>query len=239
MLVVGLLFGAGLLFPSPCAAQLARPASLSPYWGWGILQWEELILRHAARGNLDPDFLAALVWRESGGNADEVSYAGAVGLMQVMPYELGFLVRPTGAELLDPDVNLSEGVRILRFALDMAHGDPFRALALYNGGSQFEHTNEARGYARGVIELYMMALAERSGYDYRDVEAFGLVFQVQGLPPGQNAATIFAPGRATIWQQVAPGEVVDAVGTVLYSTVDEYGVPWRVVTWLLPNAGIP
>jgi hypothetical protein len=209
---------------------------LSPYWGHGILQWEELILAHARQENLDPDFLSSVVWRESFGLVDASSYMGAVGLMQVMPVEEGYAGRPTREELLDPDLNMRVGTEILVYAINMADGDIFRALTLYNGGSTFENTNEARGYAQDVITLYMQAVAMHHGYSYEEVTSWGLIFEIQGRY-GANIASSPVPGWLVTSHlpspQPTPGR--PAIRTTVYSAVDEYGQPWRVNMWLLPN----
>ena len=61
-----------------------------------------------------------------------VSSAGAVGLMQVMPFwprQLGM----TNQELVRIPQNVRMGCTILKFYLDRERGDYTRALARYNG----------------------------------------------------------------------------------------------------------
>ena len=61
-----------------------------------------------------------------------VSYAGAVGLMQVMPFwprKLGM----TNAELVRIPQNIRMGCTILKYYLDVEKGNYTRALARYNG----------------------------------------------------------------------------------------------------------
>ena len=61
-----------------------------------------------------------------------VSHAGAVGLMQVMPFwprQLGM----TNQELVRIPQNVRMGCTILKFYLDRENGDYTRALARYNG----------------------------------------------------------------------------------------------------------
>jgi soluble lytic murein transglycosylase-like protein len=61
-----------------------------------------------------------------------VSVAGALGLMQVMPFWRGEIGRPDD-NLIQLDTNLRYGCTILKFYLDKENGDLRRALGRYNG----------------------------------------------------------------------------------------------------------
>lgn len=96
----------------------------------------ELILYHvhceARRLQLPPGLVMAVIDVESRFNRWAVSYAGAVGLMQIMPFwprELGM----TNDELVRVQKNIRMGCTILKFYLDREKGDYARALARYNG----------------------------------------------------------------------------------------------------------
>jgi len=95
-----------------------------------IARWASAIEAAAARYGLDPALLAALVYHESGGRADVVSSAGAIGLSQLMPATAAGL----GVDPWDPLQNLDGGARYLRQQLDAVGGDPALALAAYNSG---------------------------------------------------------------------------------------------------------
>jgi len=84
----------------------------------------------AARFDLSPALIEAVVWQESRWRANAVSSAGARGLAQLMPgtaEEMG--VNPD-----DPYANLEGGARYLRAQLDRFDGDLEKALAAYNAG---------------------------------------------------------------------------------------------------------
>jgi soluble lytic murein transglycosylase-like protein len=94
------------------------------------------ILHHvhceARRLQLPPGLVMAVIDVESRFDRWAVSGAGAVGLMQVMPFwprQLGM----TNQELVRVPQNLRMGCTILKFYLDREHGDYTRALARYNG----------------------------------------------------------------------------------------------------------
>ena len=58
--------------------------------------------------------------------------AGAIGLMQIMPFWLEEIGRPDD-NLFDIETNLRMGCTILRYYYDMEKGNLQRALARYNG----------------------------------------------------------------------------------------------------------
>ena len=86
----------------------------------------------ARRANLAPDLVFALVQVESNFEVRAISKAGALGLMQIMPFWLEELGRGND-DLFDMATNLRIGCTILRYYLDLEKGDMTRALARYNG----------------------------------------------------------------------------------------------------------
>jgi soluble lytic murein transglycosylase-like protein len=88
---------------------------------------------HEARlAGLAPEIVLALIQVESAFQADAVSSAGAVGLMQIMPFWIRELGR-SADDLMDPWLNLRYGCTILAHYLAVERGDLTRALARYNG----------------------------------------------------------------------------------------------------------
>ena len=84
----------------------------------------------AARFDLSPALLEAVVWQESRWRADAVSPVGARGLAQLIPGT----AREMGVNPDDPLANLEGGARYLRAQLDRFDGDVEKALAAYNAG---------------------------------------------------------------------------------------------------------
>ncbi len=84
------------------------------------------------RHDLPPELVLAVIEVESNFDRFAVSYAGALGLMQVMPFWLDEIGRPDD-NLFDIDTNLRMGCTILRHYLDREKGNLQRALARYNG----------------------------------------------------------------------------------------------------------
>ncbi|MDO9453854.1 MAG: lytic transglycosylase domain-containing protein [Stagnimonas sp.] len=86
----------------------------------------------AKRARLDPELVLSVIHIESRFDRHAISYAGALGYMQIMPFWLTELGQK-GSNLFKTEVNLRMGCTILRFYLDKEKGDVTRALARYNG----------------------------------------------------------------------------------------------------------
>ncbi len=88
--------------------------------------------QEADRAELPPELVLAVIEVESNFDRYAVSVAGAIGLMQIMPFWLNEIGRP-GDNLIHLDTNLRYGCTILKFYLDKEDGDLRRALGRYNG----------------------------------------------------------------------------------------------------------
>jgi soluble lytic murein transglycosylase-like protein len=86
----------------------------------------------ASRVELPPELILAVIEVESNFDRYAISVAGALGLMQVMPFWKDEIGRPDD-NLIQIDTNLRYGCTILRFYLDKEKGDLRRALGRYNG----------------------------------------------------------------------------------------------------------
>ncbi|MEM8815256.1 MAG: lytic transglycosylase domain-containing protein [Pseudomonadota bacterium] len=86
----------------------------------------------AQRAELEPELVLAVIEVESNFDRFAISVAGALGLMQVMPFWLEEIGRP-GDNLMHIDTNLRYGCTILRHYLNKENGDLRRALGRYNG----------------------------------------------------------------------------------------------------------
>ena len=86
----------------------------------------------ATRADISPELVLSVIEVESNFDRYAVSVAGALGLMQIMPFWLDEIGRPDD-NLLHVDTNLRYGCTILRFYLDKENGDLRRALGRYNG----------------------------------------------------------------------------------------------------------
>ena len=92
----------------------------------------KLVHLEATRAELPPELILAVIETESNFDQYAISVAGAIGLMQIMPFWLDEIGRPND-NLLHIDTNLRYGCTILKFYLDKEKGDLRRALGRYNG----------------------------------------------------------------------------------------------------------
>jgi soluble lytic murein transglycosylase-like protein len=110
---------------APDFAALTRIGSTA-----GPAQFQARVAELAAKYDISPALLEAVVWQESRWNQDAVSRAGALGLAQLMPGT----ARQMGVNPADAEANLEGGARYLRLQLDAFGGDLEKALAAYNAG---------------------------------------------------------------------------------------------------------
>jgi soluble lytic murein transglycosylase len=133
----------------------------------------EIVTREAARADVDPLLVLAVMREESRFDATAVSVAGAVGLMQLMPSTArGMDPTVTPDRLTDPETNIRLGTTYLARRLRDFGGDVVLALAAYNAGAgaarrfaQFRGADtdefvegipfsETRAYVKRVLESY-------------------------------------------------------------------------------------
>lgn len=96
------------------------------------LRFLRLLHGEATHAKLAPEFVLAVIQVESRFDRFAISKSGALGYMQIMPFWLKEIGKP-GDSLFDPQTNLRMGCTILKFYLDMEHGDMVKTLARYNG----------------------------------------------------------------------------------------------------------
>jgi soluble lytic murein transglycosylase len=119
----------------------SRKFSEVPASVWKVLfplPYESALRREAERNEFDPMFAAGLIRQESTFQADVVSHANAIGLMQILPKEGRRLakqrkVRYTKATLFDPNMNIELGMLYIS-ELTRSTGAPEYAAAAYNAG---------------------------------------------------------------------------------------------------------
>lgn len=126
---------------------------------------DQAITMAAARHNVDPNLVRAVIKVESNFNSNAISRKGAMGLMQLMPATARSL---NVQNPFDPEQNVDAGVRHLKHLLDNYGGDVDLTLAAYNAGSGAVARSsgvpryaETQNYVRRITNLYY------GGFDFR------------------------------------------------------------------------
>ena len=143
---------------APAASGSPADCSLHAAFPEPVRRWCGTIEDNAARQQLDPNLVAAVMTRESGGDSSAYSSSGAVGLLQIMPSDglaasfycdTGpcFASRPLTQQLLDPQFNISYGTKMLSGLLKR-YGSVREALRAYGP------MDVGYSYADKVLSIY-------------------------------------------------------------------------------------
>jgi soluble lytic murein transglycosylase len=100
------------------------------------LKYTATIREVSDENDLDPTFVAGVIYTESRFRPDAESHSGAYGLMQLLPESARFIQRKSGIEgdYRDPEVNIRLGTWFLGHLKDRYNGDERLMLAAYNSG---------------------------------------------------------------------------------------------------------
>jgi soluble lytic murein transglycosylase len=100
------------------------------------LRYEETIREVSQENDLEPTFVAAVIYTESRFRPDVESHQGAYGLMQLLPQSARYIERNSGIEgdFRDPRTNIKLGTWFLGYLNDRYDGNERLMLAAYNSG---------------------------------------------------------------------------------------------------------
>jgi soluble lytic murein transglycosylase len=135
-------YGAGMAYARIIVPNFdSRKISEVPVAAWKALYplpYEAALRREAARNDFDPMFAAGLIRQESTFQADAVSHANAIGLMQVLPKTGKLLakqlrVRYAKDKLFEPDFNIELGMVYISNLVKQTGALEYAAAA-YNAG---------------------------------------------------------------------------------------------------------
>ncbi|MBI9047920.1 MAG: lytic transglycosylase domain-containing protein [Anaerolineaceae bacterium] len=128
------------------------------YQGYQNTSFASIIERVSDKYGVDPSLVGALIKNESNFNVNAESYAGAQGLMQLMPATAASL---GVSDSFDPYQNIEGGVKYLSNLLDMYNGDVSLSLAAYNAGPGAVNSyggippyQETQTYVQRVLSTY-------------------------------------------------------------------------------------
>ena len=138
--------------------QVTVSSGLAPFRRLDIEKIRPLIMAASEAYKVDPALIAAIIRAESAFDPKAVSWAGARGLMQLMPAT----ARLVGCEdSFDPEQNIMGGTKYLRMMLNRFGGDVTLAVAAYNAGPErvarvmaVPAITETRGYVKAVLRNY-------------------------------------------------------------------------------------
>lgn len=139
----------------PDSARQPLPAAVAARAAIGAI-----IAAEAQAQGVPVAFALAVAWQESGWQANAVSRAGAVGVMQITPPTADWIAASmTGhaIHLRDAASNIHAGVALLRHYLDRYHGDKTLVLAAYYQGQtaadRYGVFRMTRSYVSSVLGL--------------------------------------------------------------------------------------
>ncbi len=104
------------------------------------LYYADLLQKHTTKHEIDPLFVAAMIREESRYNADIVSYAGAIGLMQIMPangpeFANRLKIPRFNTKMLyNPDINIQMGTWYMKSLMNQFDNNHALVAGAYNGG---------------------------------------------------------------------------------------------------------
>jgi soluble lytic murein transglycosylase len=100
------------------------------------LRYEATIREASEKNDLEPAFVAAVIYTESRFRPGAESHQEAYGLMQLLPQSARFIQRQSGIEgdYRDPQVNIKLGTWFLGYLDERYEGDERFMLAAYNSG---------------------------------------------------------------------------------------------------------
>lgn len=172
-----------------------------------------LVDQAASAYGVDPSIIRAILHRESAGNPNAVSPAGAGGLMQLMPATAAGL---GVTDRFDPAQNIDAGTRYYRQMLDRFGGDPQLALAAYNAGPGRVDRHLATGAALPAeTRAYVPAVLARAGQGgQRAVDPMSLLPPDAQIIGGEADPMASLPPDAVILDEKAAAKPKDAPGVL-------------------------
>jgi len=103
------------------------------------------VSKAAKKHDVDVNFALAVAHAESRGNCNATSYAGAKGVMQVMPGTARKYGVRKSRSLYNCSLGADVGVRELKYCLKISQGNKKKALTCYNAGPAWVISKKYKG----------------------------------------------------------------------------------------------
>lgn len=209
---------AGNLYYGMAGNQQAAVARLSAS-GVAPAEYLQLVYRIAEeQGNrVEPELIMGIIQQESVWDPNATSYAGAMGLMQLMP---GTAADMGVANAYDPEQNIWGGVKYITWLMSRYNGDKRRAVMAY-------HAGPGNLESRGPTSLDLFYADRVLGY-YEDYRAKASVGLMRPYGVGSQSCEIGPLYEYAVLTQAEHGrdyghnaiDLRGGPGTPLYSPID-------------------
>lgn len=169
------------------------------------LAFRDLVSRHCDSAKFEADLLQALMREESALDPQALSWAGALGLTQLMPSTARAVARelklrrPSTDDLLRPDLNIRLGSWYLGSLLRRFQGEKAYAIASYNAGAGAVNRWRAD---RPELELDAwveeIPIAETRGYVKRVLRSYNTYQLLYAAPPSTDTVSMREAGGSRL-----------------------------------------
>ena len=161
--------------------------------------YAEAVDKYAKLYSVDTFLVAAMILEESRYNADAVSWAGAIGLMQIMPAtgrELAqqLKIRRFRTSMLkQPDTNIRMGTKYIADLNSWFNNNPMLVIGAYNGGpGRMKRWVSTRGIKDIDLFVEKITIRETRLHIKKVIDSYDNYVQLYGKsdePPAVNSAT--------------------------------------------------
>ncbi len=146
--------------------------------------YRELIEKEATANNINPAFIAGIIFNESSFNPNAVSVVGARGLMQMMPDTAEWVHGKMDPDsqysfdlMFDPDTNVKYACWYIKYLGNRFHNDPVLVAAAFHSGQTTVENwlNDSRYSTDGrTLELQNMDDGPTKNYAIRVLNSFAI-----------------------------------------------------------------
>ncbi len=136
------------------------------------VKYREIITQYAVEYELDPAFIASIIYAESSYKPNALSNKGAMGLMQIMPDSGDWISGKLDeddtyalARLYEPEINIRYGCWLLKYLKNRFQGDTIKMMAAYHaGGGNVDKWLKDERYSQDGITLTDIPFSQTNNY---------------------------------------------------------------------------